>query len=171
MLKVIVILSLAYLCIGLACAVAFYYLTGVAQFGGDVFGPGGPFPPARLARAPEIAVGFLGSRLVVAILDAIALSWCLKRSYPAVVVLAAGISIPMIFEVCVARPYAHSWVGMSWAVLNTWPSVPEHIMPASLVFRTAAAYLGPALLAGLGVSVWAAFGHVWNAPEPSTPAP
>lgn len=152
----LVTLASAYVVMGVVATVLFYFLTGIPQFGVDVMEPDTLFPSPGLAHILDLVVAFLFSRVALAVLEAVALEWCLERSLRVPIILLVGVAVPVLFEVLVARPYAHSWVGMVWAILNTWPTVPEHIMPARLVFRTAAAYLAPAALTGIAVSTWAA---------------
>lgn len=148
-------IALAYGVVGAVATTLFYFLTGIPQFGVDVMEPGDVFPRPGWAYIVDLVVGFFFSRAALAILEAIALAWCLERSVRIPVVFLVGVAVPVLFEVLAARPYAHSWVGMLWAVANTWPAIPEHIMPAPLVFRTAVAYLAPAALTGFAVSAWA----------------
>ncbi len=155
-------LLLGYFVVGAISTVAFYLLTGVLQFGVFDLQELGQGP--RLARAPELALDFLVSRFLIAILEAMALSWFLKKSRSSLALVVVGTGLPVVYEVLAARPYADSWVGMTLAVLKTWPSVPEYVMPAGLVFRTAVAYLGPAALTGLVLCVWLLKCHTQPAP-------
>ena len=167
-------LILAYLIVGSFTTSAAYLATGVAQFGVDVFDEedltGVPqlgstlenLIGRKLALVPDIAVGFVFSRFLIGLLEAVALTWCKKRAYPDYLLLVVGTAVPALSEVLGAYPFAHNWVGMSLAVIVTWPNVPEYIMPAGLVFRTAAAYLAPPLLTGLILSTGVVLERRWT---------
>lgn len=159
------ILVVAYLIVGAFVAAVWYWLTGIDPYGyADVIDISTYFDRRpQLTILPDVLKGFLISRFLAAVLVAALLSWCSTRIRSATLLVAVGVVVPLLYEVIDARPYADRWVGMTIAVLKTWPSVPVYMMPARLVLLTAGAYIVPAVTAGLALSIWAL---KWRAPDP-----
>ena len=149
----VVALAVAYAVMGVVSATLVYSLTGVSELHRSYMSGGG-FPTPRLAEVPALVFVFLYSRGVLVVLEAIALALCVRLSVRAPLVLFIGVSIPIVFEILIARTYTNSWVWMGWYMLHHSPPWPRYLIP-EVVYREAAGFLVPTVLAGIVASAWA----------------
>ncbi len=163
MIGMVIRFLLLYLCSGLIVTTMAWFVTGVPQFGVDVIGPSLEASPAapsdfltrEAANLPLLALAFLLNRFAVAVLVATVLVLCLRIRCRRPSIYVLGVGLPVLCEVLLARPYAHSWVGM--LIATSMRSAAAVVPPFAVVVRTSVAYVVPPLLAGLIVSSYCAY--------------
>jgi hypothetical protein len=150
--KRLITATCVYLVIDVCLSGAWYWLTGTVQYG-DVFDFRQDFGHARVSILVRLLEDALVARVLVAVVVSAVLIWLSNRTRHAAGMIAAGILLPWLLEVLLALQSENGWPGMLLAALRTWPSVPEYLMPLRLILGRAAAYVIPAIVAGLCVSL------------------
>ena len=148
---VFTILLGTYLLVGSLSTVLACLITGVQQFGDLLVGP----KPMRLRLGLllELAVMFTYLRLFVGFLVSASLTWSIQRSLPAIYIAGFAIGIPVIAELCLARPWGSTWLGFLIAYVFSWPDVPQHLTSIGTYIRTGFAYMIPPLFSGLALAL------------------
>ena len=146
------LLLVLYLVAGaLSTAVAFL-VTDVEQFGCLLFER-----PLSLheksIRSLDLMFGFVVRRLFVGILVSAALAWSLRSSVSRKTIAGLALGIPVLAELCLARPWGSTWLGFLIAYVFSWPDVPQHLTSIGTYIRTGFAYMIPPLFSGLALAL------------------